>query len=62
MKKTVRQFIEELQKLDPDRNIWVLYDFPYATFAPEVSVVDQEEAEVVKEEGVEPGDYCIYAS
>lgn len=62
MKKTVRQFIEELQKLDPDRNIWVLYDFPCDTYPPEVTVVGYAEAEEVKEEGVEPGDYCIYAS
>ena len=31
---TVREYIEELKKLDQDKGIWVAYDYPCNMFAP----------------------------
>ena len=33
--KTVKQFIEELQKLDQDKPIWIYYDLAFA-FEPDI--------------------------
>lgn len=53
---TVREFIEHLQTLDPDKNIWVIYDNFY-TWEPEAEVIG--EADECKEAKV--GDYAIFA-
>ena len=36
--KTVRELIEELQKLDQEACIWIAYDFPNACLTPEIDV------------------------
>lgn len=54
--KTVKQFIEELQKLDQDKPIWVYYDMCDA-LEPTISVVD----ELDYDEKMNKGDYIIEA-
>jgi len=40
--KTVKQFIEELQKLDQDKPIWIYYDLAFA-FEPDIEVSNGED-------------------
>lgn len=61
---TVREFIYELQKFDQERNIWLLYDPPYAASEPEVRQLvgeDSDYAKMFSDEGVKEGDYAILA-
>lgn len=55
----VKELIEELQKLDQERNIWQFYDFPYACWEPEVDEVSECEAECLPNLNV--GDYAFKA-
>lgn len=55
--KTVRELIAELQKLDQDKPIWQVYDFPYAYWPVEIDVADETYASELKD--VEVGDYLI---
>jgi hypothetical protein len=55
--KTVRELIAELQKLDQDKHIWQVYDFPYAYWSVEIDVADETHASELKD--VEVGDYLI---
>lgn len=58
----VKDYIKELEKLDQDKNIWIFYDYPADAFAPSVDdQASKEDARVFREEGVEEGDYIIYA-
>ena len=56
----VKELIEQLQKLDQERNIWVRYDVVYF-YAPTIDKdnIDEWEAEEYKEQGVKEGDYTI---
>ena len=59
---TVREFIAELQKLDQDKNIWQMYDPPYACYQVEVVHLVGEHkdyAEMFESQGVQEGDYAI---
>lgn len=58
--KTVKQFIEELQKLDQDKPIWVYYDSYYA-FEPEVNVSDGTDYTSENSEIINKDDYVILA-
>jgi len=55
-RKTVRELVEELQKLDQDRAIWVWYDM-FAAIVPRVTEADTYDAGGK----VQPGDYLIEA-
>lgn len=58
---TVREFIEHLQTLDPDKNIWVIYDSTYF-WSPRVEVADEyDEHTDGKGNKVKAGDYAIFA-
>lgn len=56
----VKELIEQLQKLDQERNIWVRYDVVYF-YEPTVDkdTVDDWEAKEYKEQGIKEGDYTI---
>ena len=61
---TVKEFIEELKKLDQDKPIWIMYDPPFAVFEPEITHLvgdDAYFAEMFSGEGIEEGDYAIIA-
>lgn len=56
----VKELIEQLQKLDPERGIWVFYDFPCDCFEPDFSArVTERETFIFDEEGVQEGDYMM---
>lgn len=53
----IKEFIELLQKLDQERDIWLCYDDFYA---PTIgNTIDEWEAEEYKEQGIKEGDYVI---
>lgn len=56
----VKEFIEHLQTLDQERNIWVRYDGVYF-YEPTVDkdTVDEWEAEEYGKQGIIEGDYTI---
>lgn len=57
----VKELIEELNKLDPERNIWIIYD-GYCPMEPDVdSYVSEEDVDRYKEynENIEIDDYCM---
>ena len=56
----IKDFIAELQKLDQDKDIWVMYDPPYAVGEPEVEhlVGDRADYAAMYDEVAE-GDYAI---
>lgn len=61
---TVKEFIEELQTHDQNKNIWLLYDPPYAVDKPEVVHLvgySSDYAEMYSDRGVQKGDYAIIA-
>lgn len=59
---TVRELIEHLQTLDPEKGIWVFYDYPCSAFAPRPDdTANDEEAKYFEDEGVKEGDYIIHA-
>jgi hypothetical protein len=56
----VKELIEQLLKLDQEKNIWVRYDGVYF-YRPEIeeeTISEWEEMEY-KDQGVKEGDYCI---
>lgn len=56
----VKDFINELQKLDPDKDIWVMYDPPSAVDEPKVEHLVGGRAEYADMyDEVERGDYAI---
>jgi len=58
----VKELIAELQKLDQEKGIWVAYDYPFAVFEPiPDGQANKEVADNYSTEGVEVGDYIIYA-
>lgn len=59
--KTVKQFIEELQKLDQDKPIWTpiwIYDSYYA-FEPEVKIPGSKDYTYDENEIINKDDYVI---
>lgn len=56
---TVKELIQELQKLDQERGIWVFYDGGCSIFPP----IPDERAEgpIGSKVGVKEGDYIINA-
>ena len=57
----VKDYIEQLQQLDPERDIWVIYD-SFSAFTPEVEVVSEDTGAfeyINKRNGVHIGDYAI---
>lgn len=58
----VKELIEELRKLDPDKGIWCIYDsYALIDLVPNTTA-DKEDAEFHKDLGVQEGDYIINAS
>lgn len=58
----VKELIEYLKALDPEKGIWVLYDgFSYIIPTPDTTVKDDEISDSNKEKGVKDGDYIISA-
>ena len=55
--KTVKQFIEELQKLDQDKPIWIYYDLAFA-FEPDVDISNGDDYTEGGE--IEKDDYLIF--
>ena len=55
---TVKKFIAELQKLDQDRKIWVVYDNTYV-WAPEAEIINEDMA--ARCSRIKVGDYAIFA-
>lgn len=57
----VKELIKELNKLDPERNIWIIYD-GYYPMEPDIdSYVSEEDVDRYKEHNkdVEISDYCM---
>lgn len=58
----VKELIEQLQKLDQEKGIWIIYD-GFQPINPEVDeeVINEEDAEYYRryEEDVKAGDYTI---
>ena len=55
------QRVEELNKLDPEKGIWCIYDsYALIDLVPDTTATE-EEAEQFKNEGMEIGDYIINA-
>ena len=58
----VKELIEQLQKLDQDKGIWIIYD-TFQPIKPEVDeeVINEEDAEYYRryEEDCKVGDYTI---
>ena len=58
----VKELIEELSKLDPERGIWCIYDsYALIDLVPR-STADEDEADCFRNQGVQEGDYIINAS
>lgn len=61
---TVKEFIEELKKLDQDKDIWLMYDPPYSVGEPEVDHLIDDKSDYAKmfsDREVKEGDYAIIA-
>ena len=52
----VKEFIEQLQKLDQEKNIWIIYD-TFAVWEPEVETIEEGD----QGHGAEVGDYVMFA-
>ena len=55
---TVREYIAELQKLDQEKKIWVVYDNTYV-WEPEAEIINEDKAECCSK--IKVGDYAIFA-
>lgn len=54
---TVQELIDQLKSLDPDKNIWIIYD-SFIEYEPDfLSVADEKLAGRNRIWGVKPGDY-----
>ena len=54
---TVQELIGQLKRLDPDKNIWIIYD-SFIEYEPDfLSVADEKLASRNRIWGVKPGDY-----
>ena len=57
----VKELVAELQKLDQEKGIILLYDSFYVLNIFPLETATEDEAEMFKEDGVEVGDYMIMA-
>jgi hypothetical protein len=58
----VKELIEELSKLDPEKGIWCIYDsYALIDLVPD-STANIDDAEYFRNQGVQEGDYIINAS
>lgn len=58
----VKELIEELSKLDPEKGIWCVYDsYALIDLVPS-STAGEDDAEYFRNQGVKEGDYIINAS
>lgn len=57
----VKELVAELQKLDQEKGIILLYDSFYVLNIFPLETATEEEAKMFKEDGVEVGDYMIMA-
>lgn len=55
----VKEFIEQLQQLDQEKDIWLIYD-TYMVWEPEVEVIKETDS-FGKDKGAEVGDYVMWA-
>lgn len=61
MKMKVKELIEQLSKLDPEKGIWCIYDsYALIDLVPS-STADDDDAEYFRSQGVKKGDYIIHA-
>lgn len=58
----VKELIEELSKLDPEKGIWCIYDsYALIDLVPD-STANIDDDEYFRNQGVQEGDYIINAS
>ena len=58
----VKELIEELRKLDPEKGIWCIYDsYALIDLLPN-RMADEDDAEYFRNQGIQEGDYIINAS
>jgi hypothetical protein len=58
----VKELIEQLQRLDPERNVWVFYDYPCDAFEASFGgIANHEDAAMLGCDGVKVGDYYMFA-
>ena len=55
----VKELIENLSKLDPDKGIWILYDYYALCEIVPDSEADEEDVEQFGIHGMKLGDYII---
>ncbi len=56
---TVQELIDQLKRLDPNRNIWIIYD-SFIEYEPDIlSVADEKLADRRGSWDVKPGDYIM---
>lgn len=57
----VKELIEELSSLDPEKGIWLVYDdYALVGLVPDRRA-DEEDVQCFKDKGMETGDYLIEA-
>ena len=54
----VKELIQELLKLDQEKDIWIVYDFCYA-FTPYVTKIEDDDLILSYDKDTKPGDYQI---
>lgn len=58
----VRELIAQLNKLDPERDIWIGYDYPHEVQKPDFVLYDRAEYHFCENETrLKEGDYIHYA-
>lgn len=58
----VKDLINELSKLDPEKGIWCVYDsYALIDLVPS-RTADEDDAEYFRTQGIQEGDYIINAS
>ena len=56
----VREYIQELQKLDQERNIWCIAGDPYVRpIPPRIELAPDGDERLFREYGLKKGDYII---
>lgn len=53
----VKEFIQQLQQLDQEKDIWIVYD-TFAAWEPEVEVIDEDHNNA---DAGKVGDYVMWA-
>ena len=58
----VKELIEQLEKLDQEKQVWIFYDYPYAVLAPTIDgIADDHDVNILWSKGVKKCDYYINA-